>query len=97
MLPADLVSLIALKIPYLAQIPDYCALTPENDEDEDEDASDTGDIRINAWLGPGGTLSPLHHDRYHNILAQVQHASVSVSELLPSLAASQVDNPRVAV
>ncbi|CAI9106613.1 OLC1v1005809C1 [Oldenlandia corymbosa var. corymbosa] len=40
-------------------IPDYCF-------------TGGGEMKsLNAWFGPGGTVTPLHHDPHHNILAQV--------------------------
>ncbi|KAL3718674.1 hypothetical protein ACJRO7_003747 [Eucalyptus globulus] len=40
-------------------IPDYCF-------------AGGGELNsLNAWFGPAGTVTPLHHDPHHNILAQV--------------------------
>lgn len=45
--------------------PDYCALDDEDEEGEE------ATLAVNAWFGPGGTVSPTHTDPFHNLLAQV--------------------------
>lgn len=44
-------------------VPDYCALLAPDEV--------SSDVVINAWLGPHGTVSPLHHDPFNNLLVQV--------------------------
>lgn len=48
-------------------VPSYCGITL----DDSASAPDDEDVDINAWFGPAGTISPLHTDAKHNLLAQV--------------------------
>ena len=44
------------------RLPEYCTLGQ-------------GEVQsINAWLGPAGTVTPMHYDPHHNLLAQVGFA-----------------------
>ena len=60
------------------QIPDECYIPTGKDytvpssigEPSLVDLS-TSEVQKNIWMGPTGTVSPLHYDPYHNILCQV--------------------------
>ncbi|KAF2233139.1 Clavaminate synthase-like protein [Viridothelium virens] len=52
-------------------IPDYCYCATAATPQESESMSSSDEPLMNAWLGPGGTISPLHTDPYHNIFCQV--------------------------
>lgn len=75
----------------------------DNDNDDGGTDLDT-DVQTNIWFGPPWTISPLHHDPYHNMLCQVvgrkyvrlyspQHSASLLprgkEELAPHLAQSQ--------
>ncbi|KAJ3021948.1 Lysine-specific demethylase 8 [Thoreauomyces humboldtii] len=57
------------QIPRLAEdivVPDYCYVDPGDDDDDP-----MPDVATNAWIGPEGTISPLHTDPKNNLFAQV--------------------------
>ncbi|EAT86117.1 tRNA wybutosine-synthesis-related protein 4 [Parastagonospora nodorum] len=54
-------------------IPDYCYCNPASSQHvtQTKPTAKLEEPLLNAWFGPAGTVSPLHTDPYHNILAQV--------------------------
>ena len=67
-------------------MPDYCFLKMnESLTAEGKDISESEDsslIKINCWIGPMGTVSPLHFDPDHNLLAQVCSKSTPNAPLM---------------
>ena len=59
-------------------MPDYCCLRVESGSEGEGLAAEehtAEPVKINAWFGPRGTVSPLHFDPEHNLLAQVMYTS----------------------
>ncbi|WOK91989.1 lysine-specific demethylase JMJ30-like isoform X1 [Canna indica] len=61
-------------LPYLAQHPLFEQIRELRDDIRIPDYcfAGGGELRsLNAWFGPRGTVTPLHHDPHHNLFAQV--------------------------
>ena len=65
---------------------DACATSRKRpgtaEEVEEEEEEEEEDVLLHLWLGPSDSVSPLHHDPFHNLLVQVRpdHSSVCVSD-----------------
>ena len=51
--------------------PHFCSATDGDDTSAPPECEYRHSPLVSAWFGPGGTVSPLHNDPYHNLLAQV--------------------------
>ena len=65
-------------------IPEYCYLTPPGECEDHlplsvKDGESDDQVKINAWFGPSGTVSPLHYDPDHNLLSQVSLVDLCIT------------------
>ena len=51
--------------------PFVCAARTAEDREAPDECERRDEPLASAWFGPGGTVSPLHNDPYHNALCQV--------------------------
>lgn len=51
--------------------PDFCRARSQADDSAPDGCEVRNEPIVSAWIGPAGTVSPLHNDPFHNLLAQV--------------------------